>query len=81
MPNRNAKSPSLLEMLEEVVNLSVGVIIVLLPVLILAVPGAVVLIVLPAILLLAAAAIPVAIVGAIAAPPYLLARMVRRRRS
>jgi hypothetical protein len=71
--------PTFGEMLEELIDLSVGLGVALMPLLVLAVPG-IILVVLPAILLLALAA-PLAAVGAvIAAPPYLLARWLRRRR-
>jgi membrane protein implicated in regulation of membrane protease activity len=67
-------------MLEELIDLSAGLGVALLPVLLLAVPGIILFVVLPAILLLALAA-PLAAIGAvIAAPPYLLARWLRRRR-
>jgi membrane protein implicated in regulation of membrane protease activity len=67
-------------MLEELIDLSAGAGAALLPVLLLSVPGIILFVVLPAILLLALAA-PLAAVGAvIAAPPYLLARWLRRRR-
>jgi hypothetical protein len=73
-------SPSFGEMLGEVIDLSAGLGIALLPVLTLSVPGIILFVVLPAILLLALAA-PLAVTGAvIAAPPYLLARWLRRRR-
>jgi Flp pilus assembly protein TadB len=70
---------TLVEILEEVVDLSAGLGIVLLPLLIMAVPGVVLFFVLPGLLLLAVAAAPVAIAAAIIAPPYLLIRFVRRR--
>ena len=67
-------------MLEDTINLIVGLGIALLPVLLLAVPGIILFVVLPAILLLALA-VPLAAIGAvIAVPPYLLARWLRRRR-
>jgi len=67
-------------MLEDTINLSLGIGIILLPVLLLAVPGIILFVVLPAILLLALA-VPLAAVGAvIAVPPYLLARWLPRRR-
>ena len=72
--------PTVGEMLEEVVNLSVGLGVALLPLLVLSVPAIVLFVVLPAILLFALAA-PLALLGAvIAAPPYLVARWRRRRR-
>ena len=67
-------------MLEELIDLSAGLGVALLPVLLLAVPGIILFVVLPAILLLALAA-PLAVIAAvIAAPPYLLTRWLRRRR-
>ena len=71
--------PTFGEMLEEVIDLSAGVVVGLLPLLLLSVPGIILFVVLPAILLLALA-LPLAAIGAaIAAPPYLLARHRRRR--
>jgi Flp pilus assembly protein TadB len=68
------------EMLEELMDLNAGIGVALMPVLLLAVPGIILFVVLPGILLLAVAA-PLAVIGAvIAAPPYLLARWLRRRR-
>jgi len=72
--------PTFGEMLEELIDLSAGLGVALMPVLLLAVPGIILFVVLPAILLLALAA-PLAVIGAvIAVPPYLLARWLRRRR-
>jgi Flp pilus assembly protein TadB len=68
------------EMLEEVIDLSAGFGVALLPVLVLAVPGIILFVVLPAILLLALAAPLAVIVAVIAVPPYLVARWLRRRR-
>lgn len=68
-------------MLEELIDLSAGLGVALLPVLLLAVPGIILFVVLPAILLLALA-LPLAVIGAvIAVPPYLVARWLRRRRT
>ena len=68
-------------MLAEVINLSVGLGVALLPLLVLSVPAIVLFVVLPAILLFALAA-PLALIGAaIAAPPYLVTRWRRRRRT
>jgi hypothetical protein len=84
-PLDDARTPqtqqkSFAEMLEELIDLSAGLGVALLPVLLLAVPGIILFVVLPAILLLALAA-PLAAIGAvIAAPPYLLAHWLRRRR-
>ena len=67
-------------MLEELIDLSVGLGVALLPLLLLAVPGNILFVVLPAILLLALAA-PLAAIGAvIAVPSYLTTRWLRRRR-
>jgi hypothetical protein len=66
-------------MLEEVIDLTTGLGVLLLPLLLLAVPGIILFVVLPGILLLALAA-PLALIGAvIALPPYLVARWLRRR--
>jgi hypothetical protein len=67
-------------MLEELIDLSAGVGVALLPLLLLAVPGIILFVVLPAVLVLALAAPLAAIAAVIAAPPYLLARWLRRRR-
>jgi uncharacterized membrane protein len=67
-------------MLEELIDLSAGFGVALMPVLLLAVPGIILFVVLPAILLLAVAAPLVAIGAVLATPPYLLARWLRRRR-
>ena len=66
------------EMLEEVIDLSTGFGVALMPALLLAMPGIVLCVVLPAILLLALAA-PMALIGAVIAGPFLLARRLRRR--
>jgi Flp pilus assembly protein TadB len=72
--------PTFGEMLEEVLDLSAGLGVALLPFLVLAVPAIVLFVLLPAILLLALA-VPLAAIGAVlGVPPYLLARWLRRRR-
>ena len=79
MNNTPPTSKTIGEMLEEVLDLSIGFIVVALPLLLLSLPGIVLFVALPAILLLALLA-PLAVIGAvIAAPPYLLARWRRRR--
>jgi hypothetical protein len=66
-------------MFEELIDLSTGLGVTLLPLLLLSVPGIILFVVLPAILLLAVA-VPLAVIGAvIAVPPYLVARWLRRR--
>ena len=67
-------------MLEELIDLSAGVGVALLPALLLAVPGIILFVVLPAILLLVPMAALALIAAVIAGPPYLLARWLRRRR-
>jgi hypothetical protein len=63
-------------MLWDLMDLSAGFGVALLPALLLAIPGIILFVVLPALLLL-----PFAVVGALlAAPPYLIARWLRRRR-
>ena len=69
--------PTVGEMLEELIDLSAGLGVALLPLLLLSVPGIILFVVLPAILLLALAA-PLAAIGAVVAAPYLLARRWRR---
>jgi hypothetical protein len=69
-------SPTFGEMLWDLMDLSAGFGVALLPALLLAIPGIILFVVLPALLLL-----PFAVVGALlAGPPYLLARWLRRRR-
>jgi hypothetical protein len=69
------------EMLEELIDLSVGLGVMLLPLLLLAVPSIVLFVLLPAIVLLALA-LPLVVIGAvIAVPTYLVARWRRRRRA
>jgi hypothetical protein len=64
------------EMLEQILDVGTGVGILLLPLWLVFVPGIVLLLVLPIVLLLA----PVALAGALLAPPLLLVRWIRRRR-
>jgi membrane protein implicated in regulation of membrane protease activity len=66
-------------MLEELIDLSTGFGVAFMPALLLAVPGIILFVVLPAILLLAVA-LPFAVIGALLAAPFLLARRLRRRR-
>jgi Flp pilus assembly protein TadB len=77
--DRSDDRPTLAELLGQVVELSAGLGILLLPLLATALPGVILMLVLPAVLLIGAAAAPVAIAVALLAPPYLLARAVRRR--
>ena len=72
--------PTFREMLEEVMDLAVGLGVGLLPLLLLAVPGIILFVVLPAIVLLLPVAALAAAGAVIAGPPYLLARLLRRLR-
>jgi hypothetical protein len=73
--------PTFGAMLVEVMDLSAGLVVALLPLLALSLPGIVLFALLPAILLLALA-VPLAVIGAaLALPPYLVARWLRRRRT
>jgi hypothetical protein len=74
-----ADTPTLGQLLGEVLDLGAGLFILLLPLLTTALPGIVLLLILPAALLAVMAAVPVAIVAAIVGPPYLLIRTIRRR--
>jgi hypothetical protein len=67
--------PTLTDLLGEVVNLTVGLGLLLLPLLVISLPGVILLLILP----LALLAVPVALLGALAVPPYLLVRALRRR--
>jgi len=73
-------SPTPADVIGEVLDFGSGLTVLLLPLMTITLPGVVLLLVLPVVLVLAAVALPLALVGAIAAPPYLLARAVRRRR-
>ncbi len=70
--------PTTNELLWEVADLAGGAAVMLLPMLLLAVPGIILFVALPALVLLAVAAAPVVVVGAILVPTYLLVRLVRR---
>ena len=74
-------TPKPSEIIGEVMDLSAGLTVMLLPLLTIALPGVILLLVVPAALLALAAAIPVALLGALLGPPYLLVRSVRRRGS
>ena len=66
------------EMLWEVTELAGGAAVMLLPMLLLAMPGIILFVALPGLVLLAVAAVPAVVAGAILAPMYLLTRLVRR---
>ena len=69
------------EMLWEVIELAGGFGAMLMPLLLLAVPGIALFVVLPAALVLLVAAIPVTIAAAAVGLPYLLVRAIRRQRA
>lgn len=74
------RHPTFGDLLEELIDLSAGLVVVLLPLFVLSVPAIVLFVLLPGILLLALIA-PVAVIGAVlATPPYLLVRRRARRR-
>lgn len=73
----DAGRPTAGEMLWEIVDLVGGLTVMLLPLLLLPLPGIILFLVLPALLVLAVAAVPAMIAAAIIAVPYLLVRAVR----
>jgi hypothetical protein len=77
--SRKDRNPSLLEMLGEVVNLSAGFFVAVLPVMLITLPGVFLLLILPALLLAVAALLPALVLGVLVAPPVLLVRAWRRR--
>jgi membrane protein implicated in regulation of membrane protease activity len=78
-PTRPQPSQTTSEILWEVTDLASGAVVMLLPLLLLAVPGIALFVVLPALVLLAVAAAPVILAGTVAVPTYLLVRALRRR--
>lgn len=81
MSDHRPPQPSFAEMLGDVVDLTGGLAVVLLPLWIIAIPGVILILVLPVVLLLLAAAVPALVLGALIAPPLMLVRAVRRKRS
>src|SRR5919206_4283127 len=73
-PAPEAEATTLLGMLAEVLDLSAGLTVMLLPLLTTALPGVVLLLVAPAALLALAVAVPATLTVALCAPPYLLVR-------
>jgi hypothetical protein len=73
------EGPTFLQIFEEISELGAGLNVMLMPFVLIAVPGIILLLVLPAVVLLAAAAVPAVIVAAVIGPPYLLVRAIRRR--
>lgn len=79
-PSGAADSPTFGEMLGELMDLSAGLVVGLLPLFLLSVPAVVLFVLLPAVLLLVLA-LPLALLGALlAGPAYLVIRRRRRRR-
>jgi hypothetical protein len=76
----NADRPGVGQMLAEILDLSAGVGVMLLPLLTIAIPGVLLFFILPVVLLAVVAAVPAAIAAALLAPPFLFVRLVRRRR-
>jgi hypothetical protein len=74
----NLPTPSFGDLLAEVMDLTGGLAIIVLPLFALSVPAIALFVLLPGILLLALAA-PFAVLGALLAAPYLLVRRVTRR--
>ncbi len=81
MSDHRPPQPSFAEMLGDVIDLTGGLAVVLLPLWIIAIPGVILFLVLPVVALLLVAAVPALVVGALVAPPLLLVRAVRRKRS
>jgi Flp pilus assembly protein TadB len=80
MSDPHPPQPSFAEFLGEVVDLTAGLTVLLLPLLVISIPGVFLILVLPVILLLLVAAVPALVVAAILTPPFLLVRALRRRR-
>jgi hypothetical protein len=75
------EGPGVLEAVGEIVDLSAGLGIILLPLFTIAIPGVILLLILPAVLLAAVAAAPLVIAAVFLMPPILLVRTFRRLRS
>jgi hypothetical protein len=80
MSDHRPPQPSFAEFLGEVVDLTAGLTVLLLPMWLICVPGVFLILILPVLLLAIAAAVPALVVGAVVAPPVLLVRALRRRR-
>ncbi|HWK29338.1 MAG TPA: hypothetical protein VNS09_22435 [Solirubrobacter sp.] len=79
-PPQTSTGPTPGQMIEDLLDLGVGLVTLLMPLFLLAVPGFALFVVLPA-LLLVAVALPLAVVGAVVVlPPYLLVRRLRQPR-
>jgi Flp pilus assembly protein TadB len=76
IPHDDPETPGLGDMLGELVDLTGGLAVMLLPLMVTALPGVVLLLLLPAVLVAAAILIPVLVLVS----PFLLARRLARRR-
>jgi Flp pilus assembly protein TadB len=72
--------PTFKEMLGELLDLGAGLGVLLMPALVITLPGVILMLILPAVLIGAALAIPALLAGALLAPPYLLLKRRGRRR-
>ena len=81
MSDPHPPQPSFAELVGDVIDLMGGLAVVLLPLWTIAIPGVILILVLPVVLLLVAVAVPALVVGAVLAPPFLVVRAVRRKRS
>jgi len=79
--DRTHETPTLGDVLAEIMDQTAGLTVMLLPLLTIALPGVILLLLAPIVLLAAAAAIPAVLVGALLGPPWLVVRMVRRHRA
>jgi Flp pilus assembly protein TadB len=79
--DRTHETPTLGDVLAEIMDQTAGLTVMLLPLLTIALPGVILLLLAPIVLLAAAVAIPAVLVGALLGPPWLVVRMVRRHRA
>jgi hypothetical protein len=71
--------PTPMEMFDEASGLMAGLVTILMPLFIIAVPGVLLLLIAPLALVAVAGAIPAVIAAVLLGPPYLLFRAIRRR--
>jgi hypothetical protein len=81
MHRERGDAPTPGQVIGEILDLTSGLTVMLLPLVTIALPGVILLLLLPAALLLLAGAIPIVLVGALLAPPYLVVRWLNARRS
>jgi hypothetical protein len=80
-PRTAPASPRPADVVNEALDVGNGLTVLLLPLMTITLPGVLLLVVLPVLLVLAMLALPLIVGGALAAPPYLLVRGVRRLRA